>query len=162
MTTHQAALKGDLLEKLLALDPFAFERMVLRLLQAMGYGTRGRVERTASSGDAGIDGVISQDPLGLDRIYVQAKRYAPDNTVGRPRMQEFVGALHGQQADRGVFLTTSSFSRDAMDYAERVGVRIILVDGEQMTTLMLRHVVRVQPDYVATLHRLDEDFFESL
>ena len=92
------------------LTPKGFERLVLLLLGAMGYGASGRIDSTADSGDAGIDGVISQDPLGLDRIYVQAKRYARDRTIGRPTMQAFVGALHGQQADRGVFMATCPFT----------------------------------------------------
>lgn len=128
----------------------------------MGYGASGHIESTAESGDAGIDGVISQDPLGLDRIYVQAKRYARDRPIGRPTMQAFVGALQGQQADRGVFLATSSFTRDALAYADRVGVRIVPIDGSRLAELMLRHRVGVQPGYVTTLLRLDEDFFETL
>lgn len=159
---HRAALTGELLNRVMQLSPTAYERLVLRLLEAMGYGASGRIESTAKTGDAGIDGVISQDPLGLDRIYVQAKRYARDRTVGRPLMQEFVGALHGQQADRGVFMTTCSFTRDALEYAGRVGARIIPVDGDEMAALLLRNGVGVQPDYTAVLHRIDEDFFETL
>lgn len=160
--SHRAAVTGDLLDRVMELSPTAYERLVLKLLGGMGYGTSGRIESTAKSGDAGIDGVISQDPLGLDRIYVQAKRYARDRTVGRPQMQEFVGALHGQQADRGVFMATCFFTREALDYADRVGVRIIPIDGDRMAALLLQHGVGVQPDHVVTLHRLDEDFFESL
>lgn len=160
--SHAAGVTGDLLDRVMALSPTAYEGLVLKLLRGMGYGTSGRIESTARTGDAGIDGVISQDPLGLDRIYVQAKRYARDRSVGRPQMQEFVGALHGQQADRGVFMATCSFTREALDYADRVGVRIIPIDGDQMAALLLRHGVGVQPEHVVTLHRLDEDFFEVL
>lgn len=160
--SHRAAVTGDLLGRVMELSPRAYERLVLRLLGAMGYGASGRIESTAMSGDAGIDGVISQDPLGLDRIYVQAKRYARDRTVGRPQMQEFVGALHGQQADRGVFMATCSFTREALAYAERVGARIVPIDGDELAALLLKHGVGVQPEHVVTLHRLDEDFFETL
>jgi len=156
------ALKAELLARLVTLDPHAFELLVLRLLEAMGYGASGKVEATTKTGDAGIDGVISQDPLGLDRIYVQAKRYAEANPVGRPAMQNFVGALHGQQADRGVFMTTSAFTREALEYATHVGVRVIPIDGQQMADLMLRHRVGVQPRLTAVLLGMDEDFFEQL
>ena len=144
------------------LTPVAFETLVLRLLGAMKYGTSGKIESTAASGDAGIDGVISQDPLGLDRIYVQAKRYDKDRSIGRPAMQAFVGALQGQQADRGVFMTTCHFTSDALTYADRGGVRVIPIDGEELARLMLKHGVGVQPGYVARLMKLDEDFFEAL
>lgn len=129
----------------------------------MGYGDRidGADEHRGRPGDEGIDGVIRQDPLGIDLVYMQAKRYAPDVTVGRPDIQAFVGALHGAQASRGIFITTSRFSSGAIDYAERVGVRIILIDGQRLAELMLRYGIGVEPDLVATLYRVDEDFFES-
>lgn len=104
VATVHGALTGELLDRVMELTPVAFETLVLRLLGAMKYGASGHIESTAASGDAGIDGVVSQDPLGLDRIYVQAKRYDRDRTIGRPTMQAFVGALQGQQADRGVFM----------------------------------------------------------
>lgn len=162
IATVHAALTGELLERVMQLTPAAFETLVLRLLRAMKYGASGQIESTAASGDAGIDGVISQDPLGLDRIYVQAKRYDRDRTIGRPTMQAFVGALQGQQADRGVFMTTCRFTREALSYADRVGVRIIPIDGEEMASLMLQHGVGGQTGYVTTLMKLDEDFFEAL
>lgn len=156
------ALRSELLTRLVSMDPRSFEFLVLKLLEAMEYGASGRIESTPGSGDAGIDGVISQDPLGLDRIYVQAKRYAEDRPVGRPAMQNFVGALHGQQADRGVFMTTSTFTREALDYATHVGVRVIPIDGQQMADLMLKHRVGVQPRLTSVLLGMDEDFFEQL
>jgi restriction system protein len=162
VATVHSVLAGEVLDRVMQLTPLGFEQLVLRLLGAMGYGASGAIESTAESGDAGIDGVISQDPLGLDRIYVQAKRYAPDRTIGRPAMQAFVGALQGQQADRGVFMATCPFTREALDYADRVGVRVIPIDGRSLAQLMLKHRVGVQPGYVATLLRLDEDFFETL
>ena len=146
-----------------ALDPKGFELLVLRLLNAMGYGRNGGlVEHSGRSGDGGIDGIISQDPLGLDRIYLQAKRYAPDQTVSRPTIQGFVGALIGAQGDRGVFLTTGSFTEGARVEADRVNVRIELIDGKRLADLMLRHGVGVQVQTEVTLYDLDEDFFDEL
>ena len=110
-------MQGELLKRALSLDPKGFELLVLRLLGAMGYGKSGAVEHSGKSGDGGIDGIISQDPLGLDRIYLQAKQYATDRTVGRPTLQAFAGALMSAQGDRGVFLTTASFTREAIDEA---------------------------------------------
>jgi restriction system protein len=151
-----------LLRRALALWPTAFECLVVRLLEQMGYGRSGVVEHSGRSGDAAIDGIISQDPLGLDRIYLQAKRYVPDQSVQRPAIQGFVGALMGAQGDRGVFITTSSFSSGARTEADRVKARVELIDGARLAQLMLRHWVGVQPELTVTLHQLDEDFFESL
>jgi restriction system protein len=162
VTENRAAVEGELLRRALALSPTEFERLVVRLLERMGYGRSGAVEHSGRSGDAGIDGIISQDPLGLDRIYLQAKRYAPDQSVQRPAIQGFVGALMGAQGDRGVFITTSSFSSGARTEAERVNARIELIDGARLAELMLRHGVGVQAEVTVTLHQLDEDFFESL
>lgn len=160
---NKAALEGELLKKALGLDPKGFELLVLRLLNAMGYGRNGGlVEHSGRSGDGGIDGIISQDPLGLDRIYLQAKRYAPDQTVSRPTIQGFVGALIGAQGDRGVFLTTSGFTEGARVEADRVNVRIELIDGRRLAELMLRHGVGVQVQTEVKLYDLDEDFFEEL
>lgn len=127
----------------------------------MQYGTAGRIESTGDSADAGIDGVISQDPLGLDRIYVQAKGYARDRTVGRPAMRAFVGALLGQQADPGVFIASAPLPMTPSTMPT-AWVRIILINGIELAKLMLKHRVVVQMDYVATLLRLDEDFYDSL
>lgn len=159
---NRAALEGELLKRALAVDPRGFELLVLRLLAAMGYGKSGAVEHSGQSGDGGIDGIISQDPLGLDRIYLQAKRYAPDQTVSRPTIQGFVGALIGAQGDRGVFLTTSRFTEGARIEAERVNVRIELIDGQRLAELMLRHGVGVQVQTEVRLYDLDEDFFDEL
>ena len=159
---NKAALEGELLKRALALDPRGFELLVLRLLAAMGYGKSGAVEHSGQSGDGGIDGIISQDPLGLDRIYLQAKQYATDRTVGRPTLQAFAGALMSAQGDRGVFLTTASFTREAIEEARRVNLRIELIDGNRLAELMLRHGVGVQAKTSVTLFDLDEDFFEEL
>jgi restriction system protein len=158
-----ASLAGDLLERIRAHDPVFLERLVLHVLTKMGYGDRatGTAEHLGRSGDEGVDGVIRQDALGLERIYIQAKRYAAERAISRPDIQAFVGALHGQQADRGVFITTSRFTSDAQDYADRVNARIILLDGEALARLMIRHNVGVQDEQAFTLKRIDEDFFSE-
>jgi len=108
----------------------------------------------------GIDGIVDQDALGLNRIYVQAKRYAPDNVVGRPALQAFAGALAGNQANQGVFITTSSFNSGAVAFAEQVPTRIVLIDGQRLTRLMIRYGVGVQVKRTVHLVEIDEDFFE--
>ncbi|MGA4670386.1 restriction endonuclease [Propionibacteriaceae bacterium Y1923] len=164
--TNRAAVEGDVLQAALALSPTAFEELVIHLLRAMGYGRSstgmGSLERTSATGDAGIDGIISQDPLGLDRIYVQAKRYAVDRPIDRPRIHEFAGALLGKQGDRGVYITTSRFTEGARTEADRINARIELIDGARLAQLLVEHGVGVQPEQVVTLYRLDEDFFETL
>lgn len=162
LSTNRAAVEGDVLQAALALSPTGVEDLVIRLLERMGYGKAGSVERTSASGDAGVDGIISQDPLGLDRIYVQAKRYAEDRTIDRPRVHEFAGALLGKQGDRGVFITTSRFSSGAIQEAERINARIELIDGRRLAELLVAYGVGVQVDQTVALYRLDEDFFDGL
>ncbi len=159
LATNRAAVEGDVLQSALAMSPTGFEDLVIRLLQNMGYGRAGSAERTSVTGDAGIDGIISQDPLGLDRIYVQAKRYAVDRAIDRPRIHEFAGALLGKQGDRGVFITTSRFTKGAQEEAERINARIELIDGSRLAELLVKHGVGVQVEQTVTLYRLDEDFF---
>ena len=142
-----------------ALSPAFFERLIVELLCRMGYGG-GKMEmgRTLGrSGDGGVDGVIREDRLGLDLIYVQAKRWT--NTVGRPDIQQFVGALNGQRASKGVFITTSTFSRDAIEYADNVNPRVILVDGKQLAELMIDHDVGVSVETTYRIRRVDLDYF---
>jgi restriction system protein len=155
------AVATDILQRVQQSD-FAFlERLVLRVLAAMGYGgPTGSIRHLGGPGDGGVDGVIRQDPLGLDEIYVQAKRFATNRTIGRPEIQAFVGALHGAQADRGIFVTTSSFTADARDYAERVNARLVLIDGADLARYMLEHNIGVQDQEQYVLKRVDEDFFE--
>lgn len=160
--TNRAAVEGEVLKKALTLSPTGFEDLVIRLLEAMGYGRAGSVERTSATGDAGVDGIISQDPLGLDRIYVQAKRYAEDRPIDRPRIHEFAGALLGKQGDRGVFITTSRFAQGAHDEADRINARIELIDGAKLAQLLVVYGVGVQTEETVVLYGLDEDFFESL
>jgi restriction system protein len=159
---NRAAVEGEVLKSALALSPTGFEDLVIRLLERMGYGKAGSIRRTSASGDAGVDGIISQDPLGLDRIYVQAKRYSEDRTIDRPKIHEFAGALLGKQGDRGVYITTSRFSAGAREEAERINARIELIDGARLAELLVEYGVGVQAQDTITLYRLDEDFFESL
>jgi hypothetical protein len=122
---------AEVLDRVRQREPAFLEHLVLSVLTAMGYGgAAGSAEHLGKAGDEGLDGVIRQDPLGLDRIYVQAKRYGADRSVGRPEIQEFVGALHGAQADRGIFITTSRFTAEAVTYADRVAARVVLIDGQ--------------------------------
>lgn len=158
---NEAMVREELLQRLHQNDPAFFEQAVLDLLIAMGYGgSLGKATRTKLSNDGGIDGVIDQDALGLSRIYVQAKRYAPGHPVGRPEVQAFVGALHGAQANQGVFLTTSSYSPGAVAYADSVPTRVVLIDGPLLTQLMIKHGVGVQVKRTIHLVEIDEDFFE--
>lgn len=151
----------QLLTRLLDQEPVFFEQAVLDLLMAMGYGgAEGVATRTQVSNDQGVDGIIDQDALGLSRIYVQAKRYGPDNTVGREAIQAFVGALAGHQAHQGVFITTSRFAQTAVKYAASVATRVILIDGERLTRLMIRYGVGVQVKQTIQIVEIDEDFFE--
>jgi restriction system protein len=155
----RAALAAELLERVREQTPDFFEQVVLDVLQAIGYGgsRQDAAERLGRSGDGGVDGVIREDKLGLDLIYVQAKRWA--NTVGRPEIQQFVGALNGQRASKGVFITTSSFSREATDYANAVNPRVVLVDGKQLAELMLDHDVGVSVVTRYEIKRVDLDYF---
>lgn len=150
----------ELLARLHAKSPTFFEEAVVKLLVAMGYGgADGQATVTQQVNDGGIDGVIDQDALGLNRVYVQAKRYARDNAVGRPELQGFVGALLGK-ADRGIFITTGRFSKGARDYAESAVTRIILIDGARLAALMIRYGVGVQIKQTVHIVEIDEDFFE--
>lgn len=156
-----AEVGAELLQRMRSQDPAAFEQTVLDALVAMGYGgTERRAQRIGGSGDGGVDGVIDQDALGLDQIYVQAKRYGQGNNVGRDTVQAFVGALHGVGASRGVFITTSTFTQHAREYAKNVPIRVILIDGQRLAELMIRYGVGVQQRAVFTVVELDEDYFE--
>lgn len=158
---NRAAVESEVLAAALKLTPTGFEELVVRLLDRMGYGRAGSAHRTAPSGDGGIDGIISRDPLGMDRIYVQAKRYT-DIAVDRPAIQGFAGALMSKQGDRGVFITTSRFTAGAREEAERINARIELIDGNRLAELLVQWGVGVQPEQSVTLYRLDEDYFDTL
>ena len=156
-----ADLKSEVLQRILDASPQFFEKLLLNVLVAMGYGgsLKEAGKHVGKSGDEGIDGVINEDKLGLDIIYIQAKRYAPENTVSRPDIQKFAGSLMGKGANKGVFVTTSSFSKKALEYAERITQRLILIDGEQLASLMIEHNVGVRLNHAVELKTIDEDFF---
>jgi restriction system protein len=160
-TLLHAALKAELLQRILEQSPAFFEQAITRLLVAMGYGgsQEDAARHLGRSGDGGVDGVINADRLGLDRIYVQAKRYASGNTIGRPDVQAFVGSLAGHHAGKGVFVTTSSFSTQAMDYVRHLPQRVILIDGDRFADLMIEHGVGVRVSRTVEVKRIDEDFF---
>ena len=156
------ALANDLLESVKNGTPTAFEKIVVDLLVGMGYG--GSVEDAGKvvgkSGDGGIDGIIKQDKLGLDVLYVQAKRWK--DVVGSPEIMKFSGSLTKKHADRGVFITTSGFTKDALEYVEAMPQRIILIDGKQLASLMIEYNVGVAPFKTYTLKRMDQDYFDNL
>ncbi|HVA15946.1 MAG TPA: restriction endonuclease [Stellaceae bacterium] len=154
-------LAAELLQRILAAPPSFFERLVVQLVIAMGYG--GSIEEAGralgKSGDGGVDGVIDQDALGLDRIYLQAKRYA-DGTVGPGAIRDFFGALDNYKAAKGIFITTSRFSEAATETAERLSKRIVLMDGRLLTQLMIRYGVGCRIEETLHIKKIDEDFFE--
>ncbi len=157
-----SALADQLMDKVMELSPAGFERLVVKLLLSMGYGNgidnAGRVTRL--SNDEGIDGIIKEDQLGFSNIYIQAKRWQPEQTVGRPDIQTFVGALQGKQAQKGLFITTAKFSAGAVDYAEKLsGVKVVLIDGITLTRLMIKHNVGVSVEHTYEIKRVDSDFF---
>jgi restriction system protein len=156
------ALAHDLLEAIKNSTPAAFEQIVVDLLVAMGYG--GSVEDAGKvvgkSGDGGIDGIIKQDKLGLDAIYVQAKRW--QDTVGSSEIMKFSGSLTKKHASRGVFITTSAFTRDASEFVEAMPQKIVLIDGKHLASLLIEHDVGVSPMRAYTLKRLDQDYFDNL
>ncbi len=156
-----ADIKSELLSKILDSSPAFFETLIVNLLVAMGYGGSSveAGKHLGKTGDGGIDGVIKEDKLGLDMIYVQAKRYNPENSIGRPAIQGFAGSLIGFGANKGVFVTTSSFSKHAHEYVDSVPQRIILIDGEKLTSLMMENNVGVRLHQSVELKRIDEDFF---
>lgn len=155
-----AALRLELLGRIKAAPPKFFEDLVVDLMLKMGYGgsQKDAGQVVGKSGDGGIDGVINQDRLGLDTIYLQAKRW--EGVVGRPDVQAFVGSLAGHRAKRGVFITTSSYSRQAHDYVASISERVILIDGEQLATLMIEHDLGVSPIAMYVVKRVDGDYFE--
>jgi restriction system protein len=157
----QATLRSDLLERILQNSPSFFETAIVDLLVAMGYGGshKNAAMQLGRSGDGGVDGIVNEDRLGLDRVYVQAKRYAEGNSVGRPDVQAFVGSLVGLGATKGVFVTTSTFSTQARAFAKHLSQRIILMDGQMLADLMIEHGVGVRTSRAIQFKRVDEDFF---
>ncbi|TCP15009.1 restriction endonuclease [Simplicispira metamorpha] len=156
-----SALADEVLERVKACSPIYFERLVVQLLIQMGYGgSREEAGKAVGrSGDGGIDGVINEDRLGLDAIYLQAKRWS--NVVGRPDIQQFVGALAGQRATKGVFISTSRFTQEAKDYAANSQYKVVLIDGERLAELMIEHDLGVSVAATYQLKRIDSDFFNE-
>lgn len=159
----RSALQAELLDRILQNSPTFFEGLIVDLLVAMGYGGshRNAATQLGRTGDGGVDGVINEDVLGLDRVYVQAKRYGAGSSVGRPEVQAFIGSLVGLGASKGVFVTTSTFSTQAIEFVSRIPQRVILIDGKRLTELMVEHSVGVRSSRVIEFKRLDEDFFSE-
>ena len=159
-----AALASQLMDEVMKLSPTEFEKLVVSLLLHMGYGS-GITEAgmiTQQSNDGGIDGIIKEDQLGFSSIYIQAKQWAADQTVGKPEIQKFVGALQGQQAQKGLFITTAKFSSGALQYANNLlGTKVVLVDGFTLTRLMIKHNVDVSVEHVYEVKKVDSDFFSE-
>jgi restriction system protein len=152
-------LAGELLLAIKSCSPAFFERLVIDLLVSMGYGGS-RIDAGSAigkSGDGGIDGIIKEDRLGLDAIYVQAKRW--ENPVGRPEVQKFAGALQGHRAKKGVFITTSSYTKEAHEYVSKIDNKIVLMDGAMLSSLMIDNNVGVSPSVSYELKRVDSDYF---
>ncbi|MBX6764785.1 MAG: restriction endonuclease [Rubrobacteraceae bacterium] len=160
-SNYQESLIDEVLEKLRGVTSAFFEQLVIRLLVKMGYGggLKQAAEVVGGSGDEGIDGVINEDNLGLDVIYIQAKHWS--SPVGRPEIQKFVGALHGKKAKKGVFITSSEFTKEARDYVTYLEPRVVLIDGKTMVRLMVEHNVGVTTKAIYELKSIDQDFFDE-
>lgn len=159
--TIREGLGSDLLQRLKTGSPAFFERLVVELLVKMGYGGS-RIDAGKAigrSGDEGVDGIINEDRLGLDSIYLQAKRW--EGTVSRPEIQKFAGALQGFRAKKGIFITTSTFSKEAADYAAKIDSKIVLIDGERLWSLMLDNGIGVTTVTTYAIQRVDNDFFSE-
>lgn len=159
-----ATLASQLMDEVMKLSSAEFEKLVVSLLLHMGYGSgisnAGMV--TQQSNDGGIDGIIKEDQLGFSSIYIQAKQWATDQTVGKPEIQKFVGALQGQQAQKGLFITTAKFSSGALQYADNLlGTKVVLVDGATLTRLMIKHNVGVSVEHIYEVKKVDSDFFSE-
>lgn len=161
--TLRRAVESDVLARLQSGEAEFFERVVVRVLVAMGYGgtLRDAGKAIGRSGDEGIDGIIKEDKLGLDVVYVQAKKWADTRTVGGPEIQKFAGALQGQRAQKGVFITTSTFSQAALAYVAKIHTKIVPIDGAELAKYMFEYNVGVAPASVYEVKKVDMDFFEE-
>ena len=157
------SLASELINKVVELSPAFFEKLVVELLVKMGYGgsIKDAGKAMGKSGDEGIDGTIKEDKLGLDIIYIQAKRWKPGNVVGRPELQKFVGALAGQGAKKGIFITTSNFTKEAIEYTPRNETKIVLIDGQQLAQLMIDYNLGCTPQQTYEVKKLDSDYFDE-
>ncbi len=154
-------LTQELINKVIELSPSFFERLAVELLVKMGCGgsIKDAGKAIGKSGDEGIDGTIKEDKLGLDIIYIQAKRWQPGSVVGRPEIHKFVGALAGQGAKKGIFVTTSSFTKDALEYSPKNEAKIVLIDGHQLAQLMIDYNLGVNTQQTYEIKKLDSDYF---
>lgn len=159
----KSEIQDVLLEKVLDNSPAFFERLIVELIVAMGYGgsVKDAGKAIGKSGDEGIDGIIKEDVLGLDMIYLQAKRWKVESTVSRPEIQKFVGSLVGKKASKGIFITTTKFSKEARNYVESIEKRVILIDGQELTDLMFKYNVGVSNEDVYVVKKVDLDFFDN-
>ncbi|WP_375593393.1 restriction endonuclease [Algihabitans albus] len=158
-----SALAVELLERVRSASPKFFEDLIVELLIAMGYGgaSEDAARALGQSGDNGVDGVVDQDPLGVDQIYIQAKRYAEGNNIGAGDIRDFFGALNLKKAQKGIFFTTSRFSSSAAQTAKDLGTRIVLIDGLQLSKLMIRYNVGCRDEETLHLKKVDDEFFEG-
>nr|WP_239032326.1 restriction endonuclease [Pseudoalteromonas sp. MMG022] len=156
------ALATELLERTRKVTPAFFEDTLIELLVAMGYGGTGEgaAHALGKTGDNGVDGVIDQDPLGVDQIYIQAKRYGEGNNIGAGDIRDFFGALNLKKAHKGIFITTSDFTPAAIDTAQNLGTRIVLINGKELARLMLRYNIGSRDEQVLHLKKIDEEFFD--
>ncbi|MDO4814289.1 MAG: restriction endonuclease [Gemella sp.] len=155
-------LADDLMTEILKMSPYDFEHLVVELLVKMGYGKLRKDSVTKKSGDEGIDGIVSADRLGFESIYVQAKKWQPDSVVGRPDVQKFVGALVGQGAMKGVFITSARFSKEATEFAgKQLHQKVVLIDGEELTRLLIEYNIGVSEYQVYKVKKLDSDYFNG-
>lgn len=157
------SLGEEIINKVIEQKPDFFEKLVVELLVRMGYGgsMKDAGKAIGKTNDEGIDGTIKEDKLGLDIIYIQAKRWKPGTIVGRPEIQKFVGALAGQGAKKGIFITTSSFSKDALEYQPKNETKVVLIDGSQLAQLMIDYNLGVAPVNSYEIKRIDNDYFEE-
>lgn len=159
-----ASLADDLLDEIMKINPYSFEKLVVDLLFKMGYGKpKDNPDAvTQKSGDEGIDGIVSADKFGFDSIYIQAKQWKTDSTVSRPEIQKFLGALAGQGATKGIFITTAQFSKEAKAFANKqLHSKIILVDGQELAELMIEYNLGVSTNRVYEVKRIDTDYFNE-
>lgn len=159
----QENLAADLLEKTIEIPPHCFEALIVKLLISMGYGgfREGAGRVTGRTGDDGVDGIIDQDPLGVDPIYIQAKRYSEKNKISSSAIRDFFGALSLKQVNKGIFVTTSSFTRGARETAQKIGARIVLIDGIQLTKLMIENNIGCYTKETLKIKNIDENFFDE-
>lgn len=157
----EESVADELLQMILVSSPTFFEKLVVDLLLAMGYGVRrGVIQDGGKSGDGGVDGIIALDRLGLEKVYLQAKRWGRDHCVGSPEIQRFFGALAGRKAKKGVFITTSYFSKDAEEFARQVSDSIVLIDGDKLAELMIEAGIGVSTEKSIKLVKIDTDYFD--